>query len=69
MAYSQASFPRPSNLYKVLQDYKNLDWVFLKLEYDTFWIDPERYFLNDSSRILGIFHFIVYQAKQMQLYV
>lgn len=39
------------------------DWVFLKLEENTIFIDQERYFLNDLPRILGIFQFIIDQYK------
>lgn len=42
------------------------DWVFLKLEDSTIFIDKERYFLNDLPRILGIFQFIVDQAETSQ---
>jgi len=39
------------------------DWVFLKLEGNTVFIDKERYFLNDLPQILGIMQFIVDQYK------
>lgn len=39
------------------------DWVFLKLEGNTVFIDNERYFLNDLPRILGIMQFIIDQYK------
>lgn len=39
------------------------DWVFMKLEGDTVFIDKERYFLNDLPKILGIFQFIIDQYK------
>lgn len=39
------------------------DWVFLKLEGNTVFIDTERYFLNDLPKILGIFQYIIDQAK------
>ena len=39
------------------------DWVFLKLEGDTVWIDTQRYFLNDLPKILGIFQWIINQYK------
>jgi hypothetical protein len=39
------------------------DWVFLKLEGDTVFIDKNRYFLNDLPKILGIFQFIINQYK------
>jgi hypothetical protein len=39
------------------------DWVFLKLEGDTIFIDKNRYFLNDLTKILGILQFIINQYK------
>jgi len=39
------------------------DWVFMKLENETVFIDTERYFLNDLPHILGIMQFIVDQYK------
>ncbi len=39
------------------------DWVFMKLDGDTVFIDKERYFLNDLPKILGIFQFIIDQYK------
>jgi len=39
------------------------DWIFLKLEANTVFIDKERYFLNDLPRILGIMQWIVNQYK------
>jgi len=39
------------------------DWIFLKLEGKTVFIDRERYFLNDLPKILGILQFIVDQYK------
>lgn len=39
------------------------DWVFLKLEGDTVWIDKQRYFLNDLPTLLGIFQFIIDKTK------
>lgn len=39
------------------------DWVFLKLEGNTIFIDKERYFLNNIPQLLGIFQFIINQAK------
>jgi hypothetical protein len=35
------------------------EWVFLKLEGDTVYIDNQRYLLNDLSKVLGILHYIV----------
>jgi hypothetical protein len=37
------------------------DWVFLKLEGNTIFIDKERYFLNELPKLLGILQFIVNQ--------
>lgn len=37
------------------------DWVFLKLDGDTIYIDQERYFLNDLPRLLGVMDFILKQ--------
>lgn len=39
------------------------DWVFLKLEGNTVFIDKERYFLNDLPKILGIMQYIIDQYK------
>lgn len=39
------------------------DWVFLKLEGNTVFIDQERYFLNDLPKLLGIFQYIIEQYK------
>ncbi len=39
------------------------DWVFLKLEGDTVWIDTERFFLDNLPTILGIFQYIIDQYK------
>lgn len=39
------------------------DWVFLKLEGNTIYIDKERYFLNELPKLLGILQFIVNQYK------
>jgi hypothetical protein len=37
------------------------DWVFLKLEGDTFFIDSERYYLDNLPKLLGVMKFIVEQ--------
>lgn len=39
------------------------DWVFLKLEGNTIFVDEERYFLNDLPKILGIFQYVIDQYK------
>ena len=39
------------------------DWVFMKLEGNTVYIDKERYFLNELPKLLGILQFIVNQYK------
>jgi hypothetical protein len=39
------------------------DWVFLKLENDTIYIDIDRYFLNELPKLLGIFQYIVAQSS------
>jgi hypothetical protein len=39
------------------------DWVFLKLENDTIYIDLDRYFLNELPKLLGIFQYIVTQSS------
>jgi hypothetical protein len=39
------------------------DWVFMKLEGNTVFVDKERYFLNDLPKILGIFQYIIDQYK------
>jgi hypothetical protein len=38
------------------------DWVFLKLEGDTIYIDLDRYFLNELPKLLGILQYIVNQS-------
>jgi hypothetical protein len=35
------------------------DWVFLKLEGDTVYIDIDRYYLNELPKILGILQYII----------
>jgi hypothetical protein len=40
------------------------DWVFLKLENNTIYIDLDRYFLNELPKLLGIFQYIVSQNTQ-----
>jgi hypothetical protein len=35
------------------------DWVFLKLEGNTIYIDLDRYYLNQLPQILGVFQFII----------
>jgi hypothetical protein len=40
------------------------DWVFLKLENNTIYIDIDRYFLNELPKLLGIFQHIVTQSTQ-----
>jgi hypothetical protein len=39
------------------------DWVFMKLEGNTIYIDNERYFINELPKLLGILQFIVNQYK------
>jgi len=39
------------------------DWVFLKLEGNTIFIDKERYFINELPKLLGILQFIINQYK------
>jgi hypothetical protein len=39
------------------------DWVFMKLEGNTVFIDKERYFINELPKLLGILQFIVNQYK------
>ncbi|MCP5493842.1 MAG: hypothetical protein H7A23_04740 [Leptospiraceae bacterium] len=39
------------------------DWVFLKLEGNTVWIDKERFFLNELPKLMGILQYIVEQYK------
>ncbi len=38
------------------------DWVFLKLEGNTVYIDLDRYFLNELPKLLGILQYIVNQS-------
>jgi hypothetical protein len=40
------------------------DWVFLKLENNTVYIDIDRYFLNEMPKLLGILQYIVGQSVQ-----
>jgi hypothetical protein len=40
------------------------DWVFLKLENNTVYIDIDRYFLNEMPKLLGILKYIVGQSVQ-----
>lgn len=42
------------------------DWVFLKLESDTVYIDTQRYYLNELPKLLGILQFIIDQIKLVQ---
>lgn len=42
------------------------DWVFLKLEGDTVYIDTKRYFLDNLPKLLGILQFIIDQIKLVQ---
>jgi hypothetical protein len=37
------------------------DWVFLKLENDTIYVDTQRYYLNELPKLLGIFQDIIRQ--------
>ena len=39
------------------------DWVFMKLEGDTVYIDLNRYYLNELPKILGIMQYIVGKYK------
>ena len=39
------------------------EWVFLKLENNTIYIDTNRYYLNELPKILGILQFIINQTK------
>ncbi len=39
------------------------EWVFLKLENNTVWIDKNRYFLNDLPKLLGILQLITDSYK------
>jgi len=39
------------------------DWVFMKLEGDTVFIDWNRYYLNELPKVLGILQYIVGQYK------
>ncbi len=39
------------------------DWIFLKLEDNTIFIDKERYFLNQLPQLLGIMQYITSQFK------
>lgn len=39
------------------------EWLFLKLENNTFYIDKEKYFIKEIEVILGILQFIVNQYK------
>lgn len=35
------------------------EWVFLKLEGDTVYIDTQRYLLNDLPKVLGVLSYII----------
>jgi hypothetical protein len=35
------------------------EWVFLKLEGDTVYIDHNRYYLNELPKILGVFQYVI----------
>ena len=39
------------------------EWVFLKLEGNTIYIDKERYFINELSLLLGVMQHIINQYK------
>ncbi len=39
------------------------EWVFLKLEGDTVYIDTKRYYLDNLTKLLGILQFVVNQIK------
>lgn len=39
------------------------NWVFMKLDGNTIFIDKERYFINELPKLLGILQFIVNQYK------
>ncbi len=37
------------------------EWVFMKLEGDTIYVDKERYYLNELSKLLSVMQFIINQ--------
>jgi hypothetical protein len=39
------------------------EWLFLKLEENTIFIDTQKYFIQDLPKILGIFQFVINQYK------
>ena len=40
------------------------DWVFLKLEGNTVYVDIDRYYLNQLPKLLGILQYIIDVAKK-----
>ncbi|MEY4905322.1 MAG: hypothetical protein RLZZ292_3137 [Bacteroidota bacterium] len=42
----------------------SFEWVFLKLENNTIFIDIERYYLGNLSQLLGILQYIISQYKK-----
>ncbi len=59
--FNEQSGETKKNIYGAVTN--AFDWVFLKLEDNTVFIDHQRYFLNDLPKILGIFQFIIDQNK------
>jgi hypothetical protein len=41
------------------------EWLFLRLENNVFWIDTEKYFINQLETILGILQHIIDQYKEV----
>ncbi len=44
----------------------SFEWVFLKLEDHTLFIDTERYYLGNLEQLLGILQFIIRQYKDLR---
>jgi hypothetical protein len=43
----------------------SFEWVFLKLENNTLFIDTERYYLGNIEQLLGILQYIILQYKKI----
>ena len=60
LIHTQAGEPREIIYGAVTNAY---DWVFMKLEGNTVFIDKTRYYLNDLPKLLGILQYIINQTK------
>jgi hypothetical protein len=41
------------------------DWIFLKLEGDTIFVDTKKYYLSEIENILGVFQYVIDYYKQI----